>query len=65
MKTRKFDDYKLAILNMVNADFAADQDRIKVILKEMADQAKNTEKEGIVFKKSAMYPITVALNANK
>lgn len=50
---------------MVNADFAADQDRIKVILKEMADQAKNTEKEGIVFKKSAMYPITGALNANK
>ena len=37
LKTKKFDDYKRVILNMVNADFAAEQDRIKAILKDMAD----------------------------
>jgi len=62
LKTKKFDDYKRVILNMVNADFAAEQDRIKTILKEMAEQAKHTEKEGTNYKKSAMYPITDALN---
>jgi len=45
---------------MVNADFAADQDRIKVILKDMADQAKITEKEGTNYKKSLIYPISGA-----
>ena len=65
LKTRKFDDYKQAILNMVNADFAADQDRIKVILKDMADQAKNTEKEGTNYKKPVMYPISNALSSSK
>jgi hypothetical protein len=64
LKTKKFDDYKRVILNMVNADFAAEQDRIKTILKEMADNAKNTEKEGTNYKKSSMYPITEALNSN-
>lgn len=31
----------------------------------MAEQAKHTEKEGTNYKKSAMYPITDALNQNK
>lgn len=57
IKTRKFGDYKQAILNMVNADFAAEQNKIKVMLKDMADQAKNTEKEGTNYKPSIMYPI--------
>jgi hypothetical protein len=65
LKTKKFDDYKQTIFNMVTADFAADQDRIKVILKDMADQAKNTEKEGTNYKKTSLYPIGGALALNK
>lgn len=37
LKTKKFEDYKRIIKNMVEADFAAEQDRIKVILKDMAE----------------------------
>jgi len=31
------------ILNMVSADFAADQDRIKIVLKQRAEVAKETD----------------------
>jgi hypothetical protein len=43
MKDQKFNDYKETIFNMIGADFAADQERIKVILKEKADKAKVTD----------------------
>ena len=37
------------------ADFAADQDRIRTALKDMADKAKVTDRE-TGFKELAMYP---------
>ena len=37
LKTNKFDDYKSVFLNMLNADFAAEQERLKAIIKDMAD----------------------------
>jgi hypothetical protein len=43
MKDQKFNDYKQTIFNMIGADFAEDQQRIKEILKEKADKAKNTD----------------------
>jgi hypothetical protein len=45
MKDQKFNDYKQAIMNMIEADFAEDQDRIKTILKDKADAAKSTNRQ--------------------
>jgi hypothetical protein len=41
---------------MIGSDFAKEQDRIKTILKEMADKAKTTGEEAELIKKSVMYP---------
>ena len=42
---------------MISADFAADQDRIKFILKQKAEQAKVIDKSTIQYKQINMYPI--------
>lgn len=55
MKNQKFYDYKQAIINLVGADFAEDQDRIKAILKEKADEAK-IEDLDYIPNKTPMYP---------
>ena len=43
---------------MVQADFAAEEDKIKTVLKDMADYAKNTDREETtIVKKQVLYPI--------
>ncbi len=43
---------------MVQADFAAEEDKIKTVLKDMADYAKNTDREETtIIKKQVLYPI--------
>ena len=37
MKDQKFADYKESVVRTMAADFAADQDRIRATLKDMAD----------------------------
>ena len=51
-KSMKFDQYKQTITNMINADFAEDQERIKIVIKSKAEQAKIIDKEHLkLFKK--------------
>lgn len=45
LKDIKFGKYKETIMNMINADFAEDQDRIKKIIKQKAENAKITDKD--------------------
>ena len=54
LKDTKFDKYKETILNMINADFAEDMERIKKIIKAKAENAKNTERDS-VHKSVLMY----------
>ena len=54
MKEQKFADYKDSVVRTMAADFAADQDRIRTALKDMADKAKVTDRE-TGFKELAMY----------
>lgn len=49
----RFNDYKQAITNMIAADFAEDQDRIRAILREKAEAAKTTDGS---FTRVPMYP---------
>lgn len=56
MKDQKFSDYKQTIMNMIEADFAAEQDRIKTVLKDRAEAAKITEKDNDLYKKTVLYP---------
>lgn len=42
-------------MNMINADFAEDQERIKKVIKAKAENAKNTDMDSIV-KRVPMYP---------
>jgi hypothetical protein len=56
-KSLKFDQYKQTITNMINADFAEDQERIKIVIKSKAEQAKIIDKEHLkLFKRLEMYP---------
>lgn len=56
LKNQKFGQYKNTIVNMINADWAEDAERIKVQLKQKADMAKITDKQHVIYKKLAMYP---------
>jgi len=42
-------------MNMIQADFAENNDRIKEIIKTKAEFAKNTDRDAM-SKKTAMYP---------
>ena len=57
LKTKKFAQYKETITNMINAEAAEDQTRIKAILKQKADIAKNTERDVNIHKPAPMYPL--------
>jgi hypothetical protein len=59
MTDKKFKDYMDAILNMVNADFATDQDKIKQFLKQRADVAKSLDEDNPAPKVN-LYPLTLA-----
>lgn len=52
---KKFKDYIQTIMNMVNADFAEDQNRIKMFLRQRAEAAKSLDNEFTV--KTKLYPI--------
>lgn len=56
LKDIKFDKYKETIMNMINADFAEDQERIKKLIKLKAENAKNTDQDA-GYKKVSLYPI--------
>ena len=43
VKNSKFSQYKATIVNMINADWEADAERIKTQLKQKAEQAKITD----------------------
>lgn len=43
LKDIKFDKYKETIMNKINENFVEDMDRIKKIIHEKAEKAKNTE----------------------
>ena len=43
MKNQKFGQYKSAIHAMINAEWEADAEKIKITLKQRADQAKITD----------------------
>ena len=45
LKDIKFNKYKETIMNMIGADFAEEQERIKQIIKDKAEYAKNQEKD--------------------
>lgn len=59
MTDKKFKDYMDSILNMVNADFATDQDKIKQFLKQRADVAKSLDEDNPAPKVN-LYPLTLA-----
>jgi hypothetical protein len=42
-------------MNMIQADFAEDQERIKKVIKMKAENAKNTDKDSLQ-KRVLMYP---------
>ena len=54
VKNQKFGQYKSAIHAMINAEWEADAEKIKIALKQRADQAKITDETG--FKSVEMYP---------
>jgi hypothetical protein len=58
LKDTKFDKYKETILNMINADFAEDMERIKKIIKTKAENAKNTDRDAAIHKSVRMYNAT-------
>ena len=55
LKDIKFNKYKETIMNMIGADFAEEQERIKQIIKDKAEYAKNQEKDS-TFKRINLYP---------
>ena len=55
MKDIKFNKYKETIMNMIGADFAEEQERIKQIIKDKAEYAKNQEKDS-TLKRISLYP---------
>jgi hypothetical protein len=55
LKDIKYDKYLETVMNMIQADFAENNDRIKEIIKTKAEFAKNTDRDG-TSKKTALYP---------
>ena len=53
---RKFNDYLTAIMSMIQKDFAEDEHKIKMMLKNKAEAAKVTDRSSLFHQSIEMYP---------